>query len=99
MKITKTGSKDSTTFVLTGRLDAGTSPKFESELIPECENIKDITIIFKEVEYVSSAGLRVLLMGNNVAKDHGGKVTLKNVSAEIMKTFHMTGFSEIFNFE
>jgi len=51
------------------------------------------------MEYVSSAGLRVVLQAEKTAKAKGGSMTLKNVSEEIMEVFEMTGFSDLLTFE
>jgi anti-anti-sigma factor len=97
VNITKTGGGGHTTFALSGRLDTTSSPKFEAELIPEFDNSKIISLDFKEVDYVSSAGLRVLLLGEKKAKAVGGKMSLFNVSPDVMDVFDLTGFTGILN--
>ena len=97
MTIKKINNANQMTFTLTGRLDAVTSPQFEAELIPECENAKTIILDFKDVDYVSSAGLRVLLAGEKKSKSNGGKMFLTNVSDEVMEVLELTGFSNILN--
>ena len=97
MTITKTQNGDKTTITLSGRLDTTTAPQLQEALIPEFDAAKHIELDFSALAYVSSAGLRVLLMGEKTAKAKGGKQTLVNVSAEIMEVFDMTGFSSILN--
>lgn len=99
MNITRTQNETKTTFALSGRLDTTTAPKLKEVLIPEFDNTKSIALDFTELEYVSSAGLRVLLTGEKTAKAKGGCLTLTNVSAEIIEVFKMTGFSKVLNIE
>ncbi|MDR2738985.1 MAG: STAS domain-containing protein [Treponema sp.] len=67
--------------------------------MPEFDKGKHIQLDFKQLVYVSSAGLRVLLLGEKTAKAKGGTMRLVNVSPEIQEIFEMTGFSEILNIE
>jgi anti-anti-sigma factor len=99
VNINKTQTTEKTTLTLSGRLDTTTAPKLQEELIPEFDTAKHVELDFAELAYVSSAGLRVLLMGEKTAKAKGGKLTLVNVSAEIMEVFEMTGFADILNIE
>ena len=95
MTINKTQNGDKITLTLSGRLDTITASSLQEALIPEFDTAKHIELDFQELAYVSSAGLRVLLMGEKTAKAKGAKQTLVNVSAEIMEVFDMTGFTEI----
>jgi anti-anti-sigma factor len=63
--------------------------------MPEFDNTKHVELDFAELVYVSSAGLRVLLMGEKTSKTKGAKMTIANVSADIMEVFDMTGFADI----
>jgi len=95
MEIAKTETAEKTTFALTGRLDTASSPAFQETLIPAFDEVKEITVDFANLAYISSAGLRVLLMGEKTAKSKGAALIIVNVSAEIMEIFEMTGFSQI----
>ena len=95
MNIKKKESETMTIFSLTGTLDTNTAPQLEEVLIPEFEKVKHIELDFSELEYVSSAGLRVLLMGTNTAEAKDSKFEISGVSEEIMEIFEMTGFSDI----
>lgn len=95
MNITKTQSGDKTILTLSGRLDTTTAPQLQEILIPEFSASKQVELDFAELAYVSSAGLRVLLMGEKTAKAKDGSMTLTHVSPEIMEVFEMTGFSGI----
>jgi anti-anti-sigma factor len=99
MTISKTQTDEKLTFTLEGRLDTTTAPKLQDALIPAFGEAKSIELDFSGLTYVSSAGLRVLLMGEKTAKAKGGRQTLKGVSAGIMEVFEMTGFSGILNIE
>jgi anti-anti-sigma factor len=95
MIITKNQSEEKLVLSLEGRLDTVTAPDLQEQLIPEFDKTKHIQLDFKQLVYVSSAGLRVLLIGTKTAKAKGGKMSLVNVSAEIKEIFEMTGFSGI----
>jgi anti-anti-sigma factor len=97
MNINKTQSGGKTVLALSGRLDTTTAQTLQEALIPEFDIAKHVEADFAELSYISSAGLRVLLIGEKTAKTKGGKFTLVNVSAEIMEVFEMTGFADILN--
>ena len=99
MTINRTQDGEIITLVLEGRLDTTTSPSLQEVLVPEFDTATQVNLDFAELKYVSSAGLRVLLMGEKTAKAKGAKMTLLNVSDEIMEVFKMTGFSDILRFE
>jgi len=80
---------------LAGRLDTTTAPQLQDALIPAFEEAKEILLDFAKLEYVSSAGLRVLLMGQKTAKTQGASMSIHNVSEDIMEVLDMTGFSDI----
>ena len=95
MTITKTQEDETLTLGLEGRLDTTTAPRLQDVLIPAFDDTKEIKLDFVKLAYVSSAGLRVLLMGQKTAKAKGASMTLCHVSAEIMEVFEMTGFANI----
>ena len=97
MDITKTQSGNKTIFSLAGRLDTMSAPQLQAALLPEFDLAKEVELDFSELAYVSSAGLRVLLMGEKAAEARGGSMTLAGVSAEIMNVFEMTGLDDIFH--
>ena len=80
---------------LSGRLDTTTAPELEKELKASMD---DVTSLMKALEYISSAGLRVLLSAQKVMNKQG-KMTVKNVNETIMEIFEVTGFSEILTIE
>ena len=93
MDIIQTQDEKTVVLEITGRLDTVTSPKFQDVLEEAISLSLDIVLDFAGVEYISSAGLRVLLLGQKNTHAVGKSMTLKNVSSEIMEIFDVTGFS------
>lgn len=91
---------NSVTALIEGRLDTVTSPELENMLAPyfESQGI-DLTLDFNTLEYVSSAGLRVVLMAHKRLTAQGGRLVIKNLSKEVRSVFDMTGFSRILTIE
>ena len=85
-------------FALGGRLDTTTAPELEKELRDSLDGVDELILDFKELDYISSAGLRVLLSAQKVMTKQGSmKVT--QVNDTIMEIFEVTGFSEILTIE
>jgi anti-anti-sigma factor len=95
MNITKVQNEGKSVFTLSGRLDTNTAPQLQEVLFPELDTAKEIVLDFTEIVYVSSAGLRILLTGEKMAKAKGKSMTLTNVSSDIMEIFKMTGFIKV----
>ena len=83
---------------LVGRLDTSTAPELEAELKHSISGITALTMDFAGLEYISSAGLRVLLSAQKTMNKQG-KMALKNVGDPIMEIFEVTGFSDILTIE
>ena len=79
---------------LEGRLDTVTAPMLESELKTALDGIEDFVIDMQELQYISSAGLRVLLSAQKVMNKQGSMV-VKNASEDVKEIFDVTGFSDI----
>ena len=92
--------KDNSNLVVTvsGRIDTATAPVFEEDVKPHLDGITELILDFKEVNYVSSAGLRVLLTLQKKMSAQG-EMKLINVSEAVSDVFEVTGFDEILNFE
>lgn len=91
--------KDSAlTLTLVGRLDTVTAPQLEEALKAAPEGITELLLNFEQLDYISSAGLRVLLMAQKTFGKQGG-MKLRHVKAEIQEIFEVTGFSEILTIE
>ncbi|GHU49204.1 anti-sigma factor antagonist [Clostridia bacterium] len=99
MNIKVTKGDEKTILALSGRLDATTSPQFQEALMPNLGNNQHVELDLSKLAYISSAGLRVLLMGEKKAAVQGGSQTLVNVSPDVMQVFEMTGFSKVLHFE
>jgi anti-sigma B factor antagonist len=97
METAKTQCGGKVTFALSGRLDANAAPQFQAELIPAFDGAELVELDLSALTYVSSAGLRVLLLGEKTAKSKGAAMSLRNVSQDIKEVFDMTGFSDILN--
>ena len=98
LNIEKTLEDGTLLIELEGRLDTTTAPDLESAIMDSIDGITDLTLNFKGLEYISSAGLRVLLSAQKKMNAKGSmKVT--NVSPEIDEIFEVTGFSDILTIE
>lgn len=98
MTIEKTRNGKELTVKLTGRLDTTTAPQLESELKAEISNVEALVLDFAALEYLSSAGLRVLLAAQKVMNKQGTMV-IRNVNETIQDIFEVTGFNEILTIE
>lgn len=94
MVINKNAEGAKLTLALQGRLDTTTAPQLEAELKASVDNVSELTFDFAELEYISSAGLRVLLSAQKTMTKQGSMV-VKNVNADIMDVFDLTGFADI----
>ena len=79
---------------LEGRLDTITAPELETELKGSLDGVEKLTLDFSKLEYISSAGLRVLLSTQKRMKTQG-EMTVSNVNETIMEIFEVTGFNDI----
>ena len=98
MMIYKEKNGDALTVTLEGRLDTTTAPALEQTLKGSLDGVSELTLDFAGLEYISSAGLRVLLSAQKVMNKQGS-MKLKNVSETIMEIFEVTGFLEILTVE
>ena len=98
MTINKEANGDKLTVKVSGRLDTTTSPAFEKELKDSLDGVKELTLDLTDLEYISSAGLRVLLSTHKIMNAQGS-MKLVGVKEMIMEIFEVTGFSDILNIE
>ena len=91
-EISKTAQ--ATTVQVAGRLDAATAPLLENTLCSEIENAQNLILDLKDLTYISSAGLRVLLSAQKKMQKIG-TMTVKNVCHEVMEILEITGFADI----
>ena len=81
-----------------GRIDTTTAPDFGTEISDELDDIRELILDFREVEYVSSLGLRVILELQKTMNEKG-KMKVVNVNKTVMDIFKMTGFDKILTIE
>ncbi|MBR2581959.1 MAG: STAS domain-containing protein [Oscillospiraceae bacterium] len=98
LNIKKSIEDGSAAFALEGRLDTVTAPELETALKESLDGVKKLTLDFAELEYISSAGLRVLLAAQKTMSKQG-EMKLINVGETIMEIFEVTGFSNILTIE
>lgn len=95
--ITKTDN-ETVTVTLSGRLDSTTAPELENALDACLKDAKEFVLDMKELEYISSAGLRVILKAQKTMNTQGS-MKLINVCDDIMEVFDITGFADILTIE
>ena len=98
LNINKTTEDKTLTVALEGRLDTTTAPQLESELKSELAGVEMLVMDFEKLEYISSAGLRVLLSAQKIMNKQG-EMKVVHVSDVINEIFEVTGFSDILNIE
>ncbi len=98
MTINKTQDGTKLNVKVEGRLDTTTAPELEAELKESLNGITDLELDFTGLEYLSSAGLRVLLATQKTMNAQG-KMVVKNVNDTIMEVFEVTGFVDILTIE
>jgi anti-anti-sigma factor len=90
---------DTRSIKLIGRLDTLTAPELERPLKESCEQWQSTVVDCERLDYVSSAGLRVLLTGQKAASVLEHSLTLVNVADDVREVFDITGFSRILSIE
>ena len=85
---------DETTLEIVGRLDTITAPALEKTINDDINGTKDLVLDLKGLEYISSAGLRVLLSSQKKMQQIGSMM-VRNVCEAVMDVFEMTGFADI----
>ena len=98
MTIEKSIENEKVTLTVSGRLDTTTAPELETALDEVLESAKDLVFDFKNLEYISSAGLRVILKAQK-AMNTKGSMKLTGVNDSIMEVFDITGFLDILTIE
>ena len=98
MTIEKKINQDELTLIVSGRLDTQTAPELEAELDASLSGLKELTFDMTNLEYVSSAGLRVILKAQK-AMNAQGSMKLTGVNDSIMEVFDITGFLDILTIE
>ncbi len=92
MKITEERNEEQIILLIEGRVDTMTSPQLQEKILLSFQKMKHVVLDFRAVDYISSAGLRSLLMGHKTAFSKKGSMVLVNVPNAVMEVFDMTGF-------
>lgn len=98
MKIEKTINGNELRVALEGRLDTNTAPELEEALKADLNGITSLILDLKNLEYISSAGLRVLLSAQKIMNKQGS-MTVTGANAVVMEVFEVTGFIDILNIQ
>ena len=99
MKITKNVENGKVILSVDGRLDTVTAPELAAAIAEIEDSVKELVFDFSELEYVSSAGLRVILSTHKKLDAEGGKLVVRHPNDMIQSIFALTGFIEILNIE
>ncbi len=98
MNISKTTEGSTLNLALEGRLDTTTAPQLEEELKRSMDGITELNMDFEKLEYLSSAGLRVILAAQKTM-NRQGKMVIRHVNETIREVFEVTGFIDILTIE
>lgn len=98
MNIYRTLNEDELTLSIEGRLDTLTAPELENEIRNGLTGVEKLVFDFEKLEYISSAGLRVMLLAQKIMSRLGG-MRVVNANDTIMEIFEVTGFTDILTIE
>ena len=98
MKISKDLKDGNLILYIEGEINSFTAPELEEVIDNDLNGVKSLVLDLKDVEYLSSAGLRVLLVAHKVMAKQG-KMSLRNINKSVMEVFDITGFSNILDIE
>ncbi|MBQ7243865.1 MAG: STAS domain-containing protein [Bacilli bacterium] len=99
MQVSITKSDNALNVAVSERLDTNTAPVLEKQILDQIEGITSLTLDMKGLAYISSAGLRVLLLLHKTMAAKGGNFVIKYPCDEVMEILDMTGFSSFLNIE
>ncbi len=98
LNIEKTAEDNRIIYLLEGRLDTASSPELEEKVKDITEEISEVVFDLKDLDYISSAGLRVLLEAQKIMSKQG-EMKVINVNDTVMEIFEITGFTDILTIE
>lgn len=98
MQITSTKENEKLTVFISGRVDTTTAPDVDDYINANAQGITELTLDIKDMSYISSAGLRVLLKTQKMMNKQGS-MKVVNAQSDVMEIFDMTGFSDILTLE
>ena len=99
MTITETRDGETIILAVEGRIDVTSSTQLQNGILVAFQKVRNLTLDFAKCEYVSSAGLRALLIGQKTAQSKGGQMKLINVSESFMAVLKLSGFDSIVTIE
>lgn len=99
MKITKNYNEKDLLMAVEGRIDTITSQELDKEINAEIGNFESLTLDFTDLEYISSAGLRVLIATQKKLKASDIPLVIKNINDAVREIFRMSGFDKILKIE
>lgn len=99
LRIKKDLAGETLTVSLSGYLNIKTSPILEEELTNSIDGVQILILDFEQIEYISSAGLRVLLGMEKTMRGKNGKMTLKHVNSAVKEIIRLAGFLQVMNIE
>lgn len=98
MTVEKKKNNDTIIVMITGSVDANTSRELRDEVVKELDDIMCLIFDMTYMDYISSAGLRIILEAYQILEEKGGRVIVENVREELMYIFNLTGFSDYMEF-
>ncbi len=98
MKVLKTKERNKLTVAVEGKITAQTAPEFEKVINDNIGGVSNLVLDLRETEYVSSAGLRIILQAKKVMNSQG-TMKIINVQEDVMRTFVMVSFPDIITIE
>ena len=99
MQITEVRENEVITISIEGRVDTNTSPQLQSAILTSFQKVNQVVLDFAQCAYVSSAGLRALLIGQKTANSKKGTMKLIHVPAILMSVLEVSGFVNILTIE
>ena len=99
MKITTNVDGSKATIQPQGKLTVNTAPDLSAAVDKLADNVCDVVLDFENIDYIASAGLRVLVAVDKLTVKRGGSLKLLHPKDEVMEVFEMTGLAEVFDIE
>ncbi len=99
MQVTEKKGENSLILEVSGQVDTVTAPELQTAILTAFQKTTNVYLNLSDVAYMSSAGLRALLIGQKTAASKGGKLIIQNVQEPVMQVFNMSGFSKVLTIE
>lgn len=99
MQLKSTRADDLITISIDGRIDTNTSPQLQQEILTSFQKVNKVILDFAKCEYISSAGLRALLIGQKTAASKRGSMKLINLTDVVREVLAVTKFDSVLTIE